>query len=46
MLGAHTAGRLIAAGHSQSAAFLVSYINAIDTGARVYDGYRLASPHA
>jgi Alpha/beta hydrolase domain len=39
VLGAHTAGRLIAAGHSQSAAFLVSYINAIDTRARVYDGF-------
>jgi hypothetical protein len=31
--------RLIAAGHSQSAAFLVTYINAIDTLAPVYDAF-------
>jgi Alpha/beta hydrolase domain len=30
---------LIAAGESQSAAFLVTYINAIDPGARVFDGF-------
>jgi hypothetical protein len=39
VLGAHTPRHLIAAGHSQSAAFLVSYINAIDARARVYDGF-------
>ncbi len=41
VLGSHAAagGRLIAAGHSQSAAFLVTYINAVDALAPVYDGY-------
>jgi hypothetical protein len=39
VLGAHTAGRLIAAGHSQSGAFLVTYINAVDPAAQVYDGF-------
>jgi hypothetical protein len=34
-----TAERLIAAGESQSAACLVTYINAIDQQAQVYDGY-------
>ena len=34
-----TAQRLIAAGESQSAACLVTYINAIDPHARVFDGY-------
>ncbi len=34
-----SAERLIAAGHSQSAAFLVSYINAVDSLAPVYDGF-------
>jgi Alpha/beta hydrolase domain len=38
-LGAHTAQRLLAAGHSQSAAFLVSYINAVDATAQVFDGF-------
>jgi hypothetical protein len=39
VLGRLSAERLIAAGHSQSAAFLVSYINAVDTLAEVYDGF-------
>jgi hypothetical protein len=39
--GAVLAGaeKLIAAGHSQSAAFLVTYINAIDAHAPVYDAF-------
>jgi hypothetical protein len=39
VLGGLSARRLIAAGHSQSAAFLVSYINAVDSLAPVYDGF-------
>ncbi len=39
VLGTHSARRLLAAGHSQSAAFLVTYINAIDARARVFDGF-------
>jgi hypothetical protein len=41
VLGPHAraATRLIAAGHSQSAAFLVTYINAVDELAPVYDGF-------
>jgi Alpha/beta hydrolase domain len=31
--------RLLASGHSQSAAFLVTYVNAIDALAAVYDGF-------
>jgi hypothetical protein len=31
--------RLIAAGHSQSAAFLVTYLNAVDAQATVYDAF-------
>jgi len=31
--------RLLAAGHSQSAAFLVTYLNAIDQQAAVFDGF-------
>jgi Alpha/beta hydrolase domain len=31
--------RLLASGHSQSAAFLVTYVNAIDPLAAVYDGF-------
>jgi hypothetical protein len=31
--------RLLASGHSQSAAFLVTYLNAIDAEADVYDGF-------
>ena len=31
--------RLLAVGESQSAAFLVTYVNAIDTGAKVFDGF-------
>jgi hypothetical protein len=38
-LGVPGAGRLIALGESQSAFFLVTYINAIDPEAQVYDGY-------
>ncbi|HSZ37456.1 MAG TPA: alpha/beta hydrolase domain-containing protein [Acidimicrobiales bacterium] len=38
-LGGLTAQRLIAAGESQSAACLVTYINAIDPHAGVFDGY-------
>ncbi|HEY6474466.1 MAG TPA: alpha/beta hydrolase domain-containing protein [Acidimicrobiales bacterium] len=34
-----TAQRLIAAGESQSAAALVTYVNAIDAHAQVYDGF-------
>jgi hypothetical protein len=39
VLGAHEVTRLLAAGHSQSAAFLVSYINAVDALSLVYDGF-------
>jgi Alpha/beta hydrolase domain len=38
-LGGLTAQRLIAAGESQSAACLVTYINAIDSHAQVFDGF-------
>jgi Alpha/beta hydrolase domain len=38
-LGELQAQRLLATGHSQSAAFLVMYINAIDHQARVFDGF-------
>jgi Alpha/beta hydrolase domain len=38
-LGVTGAERLIALGESQSAFFLVTYINAIDPEARVYDGF-------
>ena len=38
-LGSMVPSRLVAAGESQSAAFLVTYINAIDPGAQVFDGY-------
>ena len=38
-LGGLTAQRLIAAGESQSAACLVTYINAIDAHTEVFDGY-------
>ena len=38
-LGPLSPARLIAMGESQSAAFLVTYVNAIDPAARVYDGY-------
>lgn len=34
--------RLLASGHSQSAAFLVTYVNAIDQLARVFDGFLVA----
>jgi hypothetical protein len=39
VLGRHVGRRLLAAGHSQSAAFLVTYINAIDGRDQVYDGF-------
>jgi hypothetical protein len=39
LLGPLPARRLIAIGESQSAMFLVSYINAVDPLARVYDGF-------
>jgi hypothetical protein len=39
MLGAHAARRLLASGHSQSAAFLVTYINALDARDQVFDGF-------
>lgn len=38
-LGPLHADRLIATGHSQSAAFLVTYINAVDPMAAVFDGF-------
>jgi Alpha/beta hydrolase domain len=38
-LGVPGAGRLIALGESQSAFFLVTYINAIDQAAQVFDGF-------
>jgi len=38
-LGSLAAGRLIAAGHSQSAAFLTTYLNAVDAQAGVFDGF-------
>ena len=47
VLGDLAAARLIAAGHSQSAAFLTTYLNAFDEQAGVFDGFavhgRLAS---
>jgi hypothetical protein len=39
VLGGHVGRRLLAAGHSQSAAFLVTYINAIDGWDQVFDGF-------
>jgi hypothetical protein len=39
VLGALRAQRVIAAGASQSAIFLVTYVNAIDPQARVYDAF-------
>jgi hypothetical protein len=38
-LGSLSPARLIAMGESQSAAFLVTYVNAVDPVARGYDGY-------
>jgi alpha/beta hydrolase family protein len=38
-LGPLSPARLIAMGESQSAAFLVTYVNAVDPMARAYDGY-------
>jgi hypothetical protein len=39
LLGGHRPARLLAAGHSQSAAFLVTYLNAVDAQAQVFDGF-------
>jgi hypothetical protein len=39
LLGPLDAGRVIAIGESQSAMFLVSYINAVDPLAKVFDGF-------
>ena len=39
VLGPHAPRRLLAAGHSQSAAYLVTYANAVDPRARVFDGF-------
>lgn len=39
LLGSLAAARLIAAGHSQSAAFLTTYLNAVDAQARVFDAF-------
>jgi Alpha/beta hydrolase domain len=36
---ARSAARLLASGHSQSGAFLVTYVNAIDPVAAVFDGF-------
>jgi hypothetical protein len=38
-LGPLVAARLLASGHSQSAAFLVTYVNTVDPIAAVYDGF-------
>jgi Alpha/beta hydrolase domain len=38
-LGSLTADTLLAAGHSQSAAFLTTYLNAVDAQAGVFDGF-------
>lgn len=42
-LGPLTARRVLATGESQSATFLVTYVNAVDPLARVYDGYLIHS---
>ncbi|NMO03228.1 hypothetical protein HH308_18600 [Gordonia sp. TBRC 11910] len=39
VLGGERAHQILAIGHSQSAMFLVTYINAVDPAARVIDGY-------
>jgi hypothetical protein len=39
LLGPLAAVRLIAAGHSQSAAFLTTYLNAVDAQAQVFDAF-------
>lgn len=43
LLGPLTPRRVIAIGESQSAAFLTTYINALDPLARVYDGFLIHS---
>lgn len=40
-LGTLRPRRLLATGHSQSGAFLVTYVNAIDPLAQVYDGFQV-----
>jgi len=40
-LGPLRPDRLLATGHSQSAAFLMTYVNAIDRHAAVYDGFHV-----
>lgn len=43
LLGDLTPRRLLAVGESQSAAFMATYVNAVDPLARVYDGYLIHS---
>jgi hypothetical protein len=43
VLGPLTARRVLAAGESQSAIFLTTYVNAIDPLAKVYDGFLIHS---
>ena len=43
ILGRLRPKRLLAVGHSQSAAYLTTYVNAIDPVARAYDGYLIHS---
>jgi Alpha/beta hydrolase domain len=46
VLGPLVAKRLLATGDSQSAAFLTTYVDAIDPSAKVYDGYLIHSRFA
>jgi hypothetical protein len=46
VLGSVTAQHILAAGESQSAMFLTSYVNAIDPLANVYDGFLIHSRFA
>lgn len=41
LLGGLVPRRLLAIGESQSAMFLLTYVNAVDAGARVFDGFLL-----
>ena len=43
ILGPLTAKHIIAVGESQSAVFMTTYVNAVDTLARVYDGFLIHS---
>lgn len=43
VLGGLTARRVLAAGESQSAAYLTTYVNAVDPLARVFDGFLIHS---